>query len=277
MGPACCPIAVVYAELIGEYHRRGLAPLSEHALKMSTELAEPTRSKSTKRGLSEQVAADVLVSVAGFAILASRKGVGEELLETALRLEPGHEAALMSLAASREQQGRYRDAAETLGKLAEAHPDNREGRLRLAVNLERLKQSDRALKIYRDLESGGSHDWVELVAIDQSAALYARRASSDEAESILEECIERWPNVPALQVQLAWLLDEANQLRRRERDRGGTASRRPARQVNHLGIATTTGTAMSSTSLERHLAALVQQYAQRVRALSSPGEGAASR
>jgi tetratricopeptide (TPR) repeat protein len=274
-GASLLPIAVVYAELIGDYHRRGLAPLSEHALKMSTELTEPI-ARGSKRGLSEQVAADVLVSVAGYAILASRRTVGEDLLEAALRLEPEHEAALMSLAASREQKGRYSDAAETLGQLAEAHPDNREGRLRLAVNLERLKQSDRALEIYRDLETSGHHDWVELVAIDQSAALYARRGLSGEAESILRGAIERWPNIPALQVQLAWLLDESNQLDAASEivegllSTSGSTSESPRYRYNHWH-------SYVFDESRKILAALVQRYASEFETTSSPGEGGASR
>jgi len=205
------PIAVVYAELIGDYHRRGLAPLSEHALQMSIEMTDPLTRRS-HGGLEDAVAADVLVSIASYAILARRTGVGEQLLEAALRVEPQHRAALMSLAASREQHGRYSEAAEALRALVRSHPQDREARLRWAVNLERLNQRSKAEELYSELALAGVGDWIELVAIDQLAAMLAARGDLDQAEATLRSAIERWPNQPTLRIQLAWVLDEAHQL-----------------------------------------------------------------
>ena len=205
------PFAVVYAELIGDYHRKGLAPLSEHALQMSVEMTDPL-TRRAHGGLEDEVAADVLVSVASYAILARRTGVGEQLLEAALRIEPRHRAALMSLAASREQHGRYDEAAETLRALVHSYPDDREARLRWAVNLERLSQRSKAEELYSQLASAGAGDWIELVAIDQLAAMQAARGDLDQAEVTLRSAIEHWPNEPTLSIQLAWILDQAGRL-----------------------------------------------------------------
>jgi tetratricopeptide (TPR) repeat protein len=185
--------------------------LSEHALKMSTQMTKPI-SRRSKKGLEPEVAANVLVSVAGYAILARRRGVGEELLLAALKLAPQHEGALLSLAASREQLGRYREAIDALEKLVGAYRTHREGRLRLAVNLERLGQTDEALDVYRSLENDGRRDWVELVATQQIVAILAAQGLLDQAASSLTLAIERWPSEPALRIQLAWVLDESGRL-----------------------------------------------------------------
>ena len=204
------PIAVVYGELIGEYHRRGLAPLSEHALKMSTELTEPIARRS-RGDLSDALAADVLVSIGGFAILARRSSVGEELLRAALKIDPTHLAALMSLGASLEQLGNYREASRVFDDLVKAHPSSREGSLRLAVNLERLKETDRAMALYTSLVDAGVGDWIEVVATDQTAALEARSGLLDRAEGRLRAAIDRFPEIASLRVQLAWILDTSGQ------------------------------------------------------------------
>jgi tetratricopeptide (TPR) repeat protein len=133
-------------------------------------------------------------------------------LEAALRIEPQHRAALMSLAASREQHGHYSEAAETLRALVRSYPQDREARLRWAVNLERLNQRSKAEELYTQLASAGVGDWIELVAIDQLAAMQATRGDLDQAEVTLRSAIEHWPNEPTLSIQLAWVLDEAHQL-----------------------------------------------------------------
>jgi tetratricopeptide (TPR) repeat protein len=116
------------------------------------------------------------------------------------------------LAASREQLGSYREAAEALKKLVEAYPSHREGRLRWAVNLERLGRTDEALDLYRALENDGSRDWVELVATQQIAAIFTEQDLLDQAASNLTRAIDRWPSKPALRIQLAWVLDESGRL-----------------------------------------------------------------
>lgn len=105
----------MHGDLIGEHRRQGLAPLAEHALRMATRLAAVI-GRQTATAEEAMTLARALVRLGGFLQRSARLGESDLLFEEALRLDPAYA----------------------------------EGRLRLAVNLDRLGRRERARNGYVD-------------------------------------------------------------------------------------------------------------------------------
>ncbi len=101
------PLAVLYGEMIEEYRRLRLEPLSEHAIQVSTQVAE-RMARQARSSEERRQAADLLTSLSGYWLYSQRLGKTEELLALAVKEDPGNAAALMALAATREQRWRLR-------------------------------------------------------------------------------------------------------------------------------------------------------------------------
>lgn len=201
------PLALLWGELIDDYRRRGLGPLSEHAIAMSTQLAS-TMARQADTPNAKAEAADLLVSLSGYLLYSQRLGRTEELLELAMRVDEENGQALNALAATREQKGDFEGAIDVLARLLVLSPKNGEARLRMAVNLLRTDQPRQAEGLLRSLAGKTEEAWVTKVAIQELARLLASTSREEEAEQVLVGAIEDWPDEAAMQVQLAWLLDQ---------------------------------------------------------------------
>ena len=202
------PLALLWGELIDDYRRRRLGPLSEHAMAMSTQLgSNMARQADTLATRAE--ASDLLVSLSGYLLYSQRLGRTEELLELAIKVDEKNEAALLALAATREQLGDYEGALDVLMRLHDLAPESAEGQLRMAVNLLRTERPAEADPMLRSLIAQEDQDWISKIATQELARSLAAGGHSAEAVSVLEHAAERWPDEPAMQIQLAWLLDQA--------------------------------------------------------------------
>jgi len=200
------PIAVLYGEMIDDYRRRRLEPLSEHAILVSTQLAE-RMARQARSPEEKREAADLLTSLSGYLLYSQRLGKTEELLGLAVKGDPHNAAALMALAATREQRGEYASALEALAALLEVSPESDEGRLRFGVNLARTGRSLEAAESFRAVLKADPEEWVAQVAAQELARALTVLGKPAEAVEVLEPAARRWPEQPSLHIQLAWLLD----------------------------------------------------------------------
>jgi tetratricopeptide (TPR) repeat protein len=200
------PVMLLHADLITDYRERSLSPLADHAIRMSdrlsTALAHSARSPEERAD-----AARAVTCLAGHLQRTARLDESDELFDLAVKLEAGNEAAHLGLAVNHEQQGRYREVVDTLRRLVEAHPGHAEARLRLAVNLGRTGEPEEARELFDGLTGAESPDWIAILATQEVASLVIRQGRPDEAARMLGDAVRRWPQRPALRVQLAYLLD----------------------------------------------------------------------
>ncbi len=198
------PVALLHADLLPIYRRLSLAPLAEHALRMSRRLATSVASQGSLE--TRSVAGRVLTELAGMLLRAGRLGECEELFELALGAEEDNAVARLGLAVSHERRGRYEQAAEVLGPLAEKQPAHSEARLRLALNLERLDKTDRSRPLLKSLLKA-SPDWIPLLAVQETVRIAIRERRLKDASNVLAAALERWPGHPGLRTQQAFMLD----------------------------------------------------------------------
>ena len=209
---ALLPVALLHADLLQVYRQLGLAPLAEHARRMSIRLAKLiAQPGSTLEARS--AASQALTELASDLLRAGRQGECEALFELALDAAPDNAVARLGLAVSHERFGRYEQAVAFLGPLVENDPSHAEARLRLALNLERLGKTDRSRPLLDTLLEAQT-DWIAILAVEETVRIAILEVRFDQATSILDRALERWPSHPSLQIQHAFLLD-----------RGGAAHR----------------------------------------------------
>lgn len=121
--------------------------------------------------------------------------------------DPKNASALLGAAAVHERYGRYPQAVKHLRRIVEAHPSDDEGRLRLAVNLARLKEGEASLEVLEDLVKNVKTDWVEAVARQELARRLMAMGRLDRALASLQEAVRLVPDDSSLRVQLALALD----------------------------------------------------------------------
>jgi tetratricopeptide (TPR) repeat protein len=201
---------VLYGELIDEYRRLQLEPLSEHAIRLSTQLAEQI-ARRARSSEERRRAANLLTSLSGYLLYSQRLGKTEELLELAVKEDPGNAAALMALAATREQRGDSVAALEVLESLLAVSPDDGEGRLRWGVNLARTGKHSESAESLRLLLAVESDDWIAQVATQELARALTALGESEQAIQILQSASEKWPEQPSMRIQLGWILDRVQE------------------------------------------------------------------
>jgi len=160
------------------------------------------------------VVARVLSSLAGH-FQISGGGFGRDLFEEALRYDPVHASALLGLAAYPEKRGGpYEQAVGYLERLVRAHPDNREGRLRLAINLlrsgtatESIRYSQRAERRLERLVQAPEADWIYVLAVQELVRMLTDEGDVEAAITLLEVATERVPENQKLRIMHAYCLD----------------------------------------------------------------------
>jgi tetratricopeptide (TPR) repeat protein len=124
------------------------------------------------------------------------------VLHRALEIDPDHHLALYLAAYNEEKLADYRHAREHLERLAELRAEDGEVELRLAVNLARTGDKNRAHQLLAGLV--GSHPgWVAIVAAQELADLLTEEGSPHLAADVLGTALERFPGSSQLQLQLA--------------------------------------------------------------------------
>jgi tetratricopeptide (TPR) repeat protein len=146
---------------------------------------------------------------ATFGIELLRNGIsrlGEPAVQSALADDPGNEMILLELAVDAGKRGRHADAVTRLEELLRLHPDNREARLRRAVELARLGRKDEAEQrltaVIRE-ETGG---WLLSLAYQELARLQLSDRLFGPGERTLREGLRRLPGDEKLTLLLTAFL-----------------------------------------------------------------------
>ncbi|MEM6454690.1 MAG: VWA domain-containing protein [Acidobacteriota bacterium] len=207
---ALVPILLLHHDLCLMHKRERRTHLMHHGLAMTRALAK--RYVEAAGGVlgARKEAARALASLGGH-LQAAGMRMGMRAFDAALVFDSDNEAALLGLAAFHEKHGGpYEHAVDALERLVAAHPESREGQLRLALNLLRLERDvDRARGHLSALHSGTIGDWIEILAAQELARLRAREGDLDGAIALMRHAVERAPDVQKLRIQLAYLLDRA--------------------------------------------------------------------
>ena len=208
-GESLVPVMVLRHELMEEYHRRGHQLLSLVAGNLA--LANAGLYVEVRNdAAAKHLAGGLMASVAGGLQVGGSLQTARLLFEQALGLAPENAAALLGLGAHFELLGRYDLAAAQYSRLHAEHPGDLEGALRLGVNLVRLKRYDHAIPILRECAAADDPAWIAVVATEELARALVASGKLTEARAVLQRCIERAPEETSLRVQLAFVLDRAN-------------------------------------------------------------------
>lgn len=208
------PIAMLHHEAYRRYleQGRGHALVLSHARGMTKDLAILYREQSGSEGAA-LVSSRILTSLGALLQDAYQQLPAADLFTLAAEMDPRNTAALLGLSTVLEKNARYEAAVETLRRLVQADPDHAEGKIRLAVNLHRLKQTDEARTLLEGVVASEAEAWVASLAVQELAALHQEAGKLDAARKILQAGIERFPSDPRLYVQLSSVLDRKGESR----------------------------------------------------------------
>jgi Tfp pilus assembly protein PilF len=203
------PIAMLHHEsyrrllLLG---RHGHALAMVHTRNMTKDLALLYNEQSGSEGAA-QVTSHLLTSLGGLLLQAAQQLSSAELFQKAIELDHRNVTALLALATIFEKNAQADSVVKLLRQTLQVEPSNPEARLRLALNLKRLKQTDEARTLLAGLTADKDPSWVTPLAYQELARLDSDRGRSSEAEKALRTAVERFPDDLRLRVQLAAVLD----------------------------------------------------------------------
>jgi len=200
------PILQLYQGLYEQKYQQRQYLISTHARRMLmalidlyTHLGDPATARP--------VASSFLAALAARLQAAGMPAFSSEIFSRALQLDAENRISLLCLATGFERRGMYPEATEYLRRLVAADPEHWEGRLRLALNLERNHHFDEAEPLLHGILAASTVDWVTTVAYQELAAAYLRRKRVANAEEIVLQALERFPNDQKLRFLNAFLLE----------------------------------------------------------------------
>jgi len=207
------PVLVLHLDAYPMYVERRQPQLAGHSSRIAASLADLYAREGGSEG-SRILGARALASLGIYAQQTGVKLQGLGLMLHALDFDPQNEAALLGIAAVHERSGNYHRAAERLLELLKAYPKHREGRLRMAVNLDRLGSPGQARRLLEELVAEPQADWVATVAYQELGRIHREQGHLDRAESVLWEGLERFPGDGRIRTELAFVLDYQKKPRR---------------------------------------------------------------
>jgi tetratricopeptide (TPR) repeat protein len=203
------PIAVLhheaYRRLLGR-GGRGHALAMVHTRNMAKDLALLYSEQSGSEG-AKLVASRLLTSLGGLLLQSSQQLPAAEMFLKAVELDGRNLPALLALSTIYEKNAQAESAVKLLRQALEIEPASAEARLRLALNLKRLDQAADARKLLEGLAADKDASWVTPLAYQELARMDSDRGKSSEAEKILRQGSERFPDDLRLRIQLASVLD----------------------------------------------------------------------
>lgn len=207
---ALVPIAVLHHEAyrrLLERHVRGHALAMVHTRNMAKDLALLYSEQSGSEG-AKLVASRLLTSLGGLLLQSAQQLPAAEMFQKGIELDGRNIAALLALSTVYEKNAQAETAVKLLRQALEIEPANAEARLRLALNLKRLDQDAEARKLLAGLMADKEPSWVTPLAYQELARLEGdRKKGAAEAEKVLRQGIERFPDDLRLRIQLAAALD----------------------------------------------------------------------
>jgi tetratricopeptide (TPR) repeat protein len=210
--PSLMGVAFLHRDMYRWYLSRRETELAQHSWQMAAmmaRIAPAIDSWNPPDGFTECLLLDLARNLA----LAGELQQARELLQVAVEVAPTSAAALLGLGALYERTGHPDGAVEELKTLVKIHPENHEGRLRLAVNRERLGADRAAEELLRGLLAPSSPLWIRTVAYQELGRLLVDQGRVEEADQLLREGTTQIPENQRLRVLLAHALDQAHQPR----------------------------------------------------------------
>jgi tetratricopeptide (TPR) repeat protein len=200
------PVTLLHQQAYVCYIELDRSALAVHSRTMAMELTEVYADKiDTEKG--HILASNLMASLAGYMQEAYLESPAALLYSRALEFHPTNIAALQGLAGMYERRGEYDQAVARLEELVAAHPKNREGRLRLAINLARLHREREAASFLSGLVEEAVPDWILSLAHQELARMLADNGDLAEALKLLKSGMNLLPGDPSLPIQLAYLAD----------------------------------------------------------------------
>jgi tetratricopeptide (TPR) repeat protein len=206
---ALLPVALLHHELYRYARRRNVALISTHARTTTLGLAELYVEKS-KSASAKNHGADLFASIGGALLEAELFRFSERLFLRALELEDAHPMSLLGLGMSYEKIGEYEGSIDFLNELVEAHPEVYHGRLRLAINLNRIHRRKAAARHLRQALKSPDR-WVKSLAYQELARLHLQSDELEEAQKLLRKGVQALPGEGRLYILLAFVLDAQQQ------------------------------------------------------------------
>ncbi len=207
------PIAVLHHEAYRRLLQRGFqgrALAMIHTRTMARDLAILYHEQSGSEGAS-LVSSRLLTSLGGLLQQSAQQLPAAEMFQQAIELDGKNVAALLGLAAIYEKNAQAETAVKHLRRALEAEPGNAEARLRLALNLkrldQRLDQKTETRKLLQELTATTETSWVTPLAYQELAQLDFQEEKVAEAEQVLRQALQRYPDDLRLTIQLASVLD----------------------------------------------------------------------
>lgn len=198
------PIALLHRDLERSYAARNEGMLASHARVMAVATAE----QLGRLQPGNLFPAKLMVNIAVDLAQAMAASAARELLEQALRLEPDHGPALLSLGFSFERAGEHAEAASLYNKLVQIEPEHHEGRLRLAINLIRTGRNQAGEERLRALQQRGAPAWIGALADQELVRLLIATDRPETAEREARAALQRRPEDQRLWVLLASILED---------------------------------------------------------------------
>ncbi len=220
--PSLMGVAFLHRDMFRWYLSRRETGLAQHSWQMAAMMARMAPAIdgwNPPAGFTECMLLDLARNLAQ----AGQLQQARELLQVAIDVAPTSAAALLGLGALYERTGYPAEAVEEFETLVKAHPENHEGRLRLAVNRERLGADRAAEQLFRGLLPQSSPLWIRTVAYQELGRLLVDQGRVEEADQLLREGMTQIPENQRLRILLAHALDQA------QRPREATA------EIEHLG------------------------------------------
>ncbi len=208
------PLIRLHLELYLDHLSRGDYLLATHSRRMM-EVVLHLYVEASGSPEAGSLAANALVGLGQRLLDVGNLFQAQLVFDRALEHRSGDAAALLGQVCIDEMLGEHDLAVRRLRDLLAAHPKHPEGRLRLAINLERAstRRPEEARRIYQSLvEDEGGPEWIAVVAHEQLARAWTGDQRVPEAIRLLERGLERFPGEPRLYIQLAALHDRVGQL-----------------------------------------------------------------
>jgi len=206
---AIWPILLFHEQAFIVYNERGLFESSAYSLLMTVNIVDAYVEKvNSEEG---RLAAALLLTDLSYH--TSQFATSMSLLLKALDLAPSHEAPLLGLAKFFEIRGKYEEARTYLQRLVEAHNENGEAKLRLAINLDRFGRRSEAKELFQQLLKSAAPSWVRSLSYQELARILTEDGELEPAASLLEQGGQELPSDFTLLVYLAYLTDRAGRPR----------------------------------------------------------------
>jgi tetratricopeptide (TPR) repeat protein len=200
------PVTLLHEDTYVAYLDLDSPPLARHSRTMAADLVQ-FYSEQAESPEGQLMASGLMASLAGRFQEAYLDSAASELFALALDVDDENVAALQGLAGIHERRGEYKRTVAYLEELVRIEPLEREGRLRLAVNLMRLDRQREAGETLRQLIDEPGDDWILSLAYQELARILTENGDLTSARSLLEEGTRRLPRDPSIPIQLAYLSD----------------------------------------------------------------------